>query len=71
MLGDITQAKNVYIYIVCGRTDMRKGIRGLAALVQQKYQMDPTGSSLFLFCGKSRSQLKALLWEPNRMASFC
>ena len=54
MLGDITQAKNVYI--VCGRTDMRKGIRGLAALVQQNYQMDPTDSSLFLFCGKSRSQ---------------
>ena len=52
-------------YIVCGRTDMRKGIRGLAALVQQNYQMDPTDSSLFLFCGKSRSQLKALLWEPD------
>ena len=63
MLGDITQAKNVYI--VCGRTDMRKGIRGLTALVQQNYQMDPTDSSLFLFCGKSRSQLKALLWEPD------
>ena len=63
MLGDITQAKNVYI--VCGRTDMRKGIRELAALVQQNYQMDPTDSSLFLFCGKSRSQLKALLWEPD------
>ena len=63
MLGDITQAKNVYI--VCGRTDMRKGIRGLSALVQQNYQMDPTDSSLFLFCGKSRSQLKALLWEPD------
>ena len=39
MLGDITQAKNVYN--VCGRTDMRKGIRGLTALVQQNYQMDP------------------------------
>lgn len=63
MLGDITQAKNVYN--VCGRTDMRKGIRGLTALVQQNYQMDPTDSSLFLFCGKSRSQLKALLWEPD------
>ena len=50
MLGDITQAKNVYN--VCGRTDMRKGIRGLTALVQQNYQMDPTDSSLFLFCGK-------------------
>ena len=44
---------------------MRKGIRGLAALVQQNYQMDPTDSSLFLFCGKSQSQLKALLWEPD------
>ena len=63
MLGDITQAKSVYI--VCGRTDMRKGIRGLSALVQQTYQMDPTDSSLFLFCGKSRSRLKALLWEPD------
>jgi transposase len=63
MLGDITQAKNVYI--VCGHTDMRKGIRGLAALVQQNYQMDPTDSRLFLFCGKSRSQLKALLSEPD------
>lgn len=52
-------------YIVCGRTDMRKGIRGLATLVQQNYQMDPTDSSLFLFCVKSRSQLKALLWEPD------
>ena len=51
-------------YIVCGRTDMRKGM-GLATLVQQNYQMDPTDSSLSLFCGKSRSQLKALLWEPD------
>ena len=38
---------------------------GLATLVQQNYQMDPTDSSLSLFCGKSRSQLKALLWEPD------
>ena len=38
---------------------------GLATLVLQNYQMDPSDSSLFLFCGKSRSQLKALLWEPE------
>ncbi len=31
---------------------MRKGIRGLATLVLQNYQMDPSDSSLFLFCGK-------------------
>ena len=63
MLGGITQAKNVYV--VCRCTDMRKGIRGLSALAQQNDQMDPADSSLFLFCGRSRSQLKALLWEPD------
>ncbi|RUS57090.1 transposase, partial [Kurthia sp. 3B1D] len=31
MKTDFTKVKN--IYIVCGRTDMRKGIDGLAALV--------------------------------------
>ena len=46
MLGDITRAKNVYI--VCGRTDMRKGIRGLAALVRQNYRLDPFGYLLYL-----------------------
>ena len=38
---------------------------GLATFVLQNYQMDPSDSSLFLFCGKSQSQLKALLWEPD------
>ena len=31
MLGDITQAKNVYV--VCGRTDKCNGIQGLSALL--------------------------------------
>ena len=37
MLKDLT-ADN--IYIVCGHTDMRKSIDGLAALVQQQFQLD-------------------------------
>ena len=32
-----------HIYIVCGHTDMRKSIDGLAAIIQQQYQLD-------LFC---------------------
>ena len=32
MIGDISVATNVYI--VCGRTDMRKSINGLCAIIQ-------------------------------------
>lgn len=63
MLGDLRQAEKVYI--VCGYTDMRRGIDGLAAIVQQNYQLNPYASSLFLFCGKRRDRLKALLWEED------
>ena len=38
MLGDITIAEN--IYIACGYTDMRKSIDGLAAIVQQQFNLD-------------------------------
>lgn len=63
MLGDITVAKN--IYIACGYTDMRKSIDGLAAVVQEKFHLDPFSSSLFLFCGKRRDRMKVLLWEGD------
>ena len=40
------------IYIVCGHTDIRKSIDGLAGIVQQKYNLDLFGNSAFLFCGR-------------------
>lgn len=63
MLGDITRAKD--IYIVCGYTDMRKSIDGLAVIVKESFGMDPFAASLFLFCGKRRDRMKALLWEGD------
>ena len=39
------------IVIACGRTDLRLGIDGLAAIVQEQFQMDPAEKNvLFLFC---------------------
>ena len=52
-----------HIYIVCGHTDMRKSIDGLAAIIQQQFQLDLFLSSAFLFCGRRRDRLKVLLWE--------
>lgn len=63
MLGDITVAKD--IYIACGYTDMRKSIDGLAAVIQQQFHLDPFANTLFLFCGRNRNRIKALLWEGD------
>ena len=63
MLGDITVAEN--ICIACGYTDMRKSIDGLAGIVQQQFQLDPFSNSLFLFYGRNRNKMKALLWEGD------
>ena len=46
MLGDITAADE--IYIVTGRTDMRKSIDGLCAIVEDQLHMDPRRSALYL-----------------------
>lgn len=63
MLGDISIAEE--IYIACGYTDMRKSIDGLAAIVQEQFQLNPFTKTLYLFCGKRRDRLKALLWEGD------
>ena len=63
MLTDFTGADRVYI--ACGYTDLRRGIDGLAAMVQQQFNLDPFANSLFLFCGRRRDRIKALYWEGN------
>lgn len=49
MLADISRVDA--IYIVCGRTDMRKQIDGLCAIIEEKLHMGKDDNALFLFCG--------------------
>ena len=63
MLNDFTGADK--IYIACGCTDLRKGIDGLARLVQQQFALDPFANTLFLFCGRRRDRIKGLYWEKD------
>ena len=63
MLGDISGLER--IYIVCGYTDMRKSIDGLCDVVEDQLKLDPASSALFLFCGRRRDRMKALLWEDD------
>ena len=46
-------------------TDMRKSVDGLAAIVQQNFQLDPFSNNLFIFCGRRHDRLKALLWRGD------
>lgn len=62
MIGQTSTDK---VYLACGSTDMRKSIDGLAAIIQQSFELDPFSTSLFVFCNKSRNKLKILQWEHN------
>lgn len=64
MLTEAYGAKK--IIIACGRTDLRKGIDGLAQLVGTKYDLNPFEKDvLFLFCGSRNDRIKGLLWEGD------
>ena len=60
MLAEAARVKR--IIIACGRTDLRKGIDGLAQLVGTKYDLNPFEKDiLFLFCGNRCDRIKGLL----------
>ena len=66
MKQDYTSVKN--IYIVCGKTDMRKGIDGLATLIQDSFELDPYSDSIFLFAGWSKDRYKCLYFDGDGFA---
>ena len=53
------------VYLACGSTDMRKSIDGLAAIVQQRFALNPFSPCLFVFCNKDKNKLKILQWDHN------
>ena len=67
MLADISNVDA--IYIVCGRTDMRKSIDGLCAIIQEQFSME-IDHSLYLFCGRKCDRIKAILKEPRHRGNI-
>lgn len=53
------------VYLACGKTDMRKSINGLAAIVEGSFQLDPFSGALFVFCNRSRDRVKILEWDSD------
>lgn len=63
MLVDYSRVQ--HIFIVCGRTDMRRGITGLAAIITDTYQLDLFDDAIFLFCGGKTDRFKALYFDQD------
>jgi transposase len=53
------------IYIAVEAIDMRKGFEGLHGLVRDQLGHDPLSGHLFLFTNKTKTRLKALVWDGS------
>jgi transposase len=56
---------SVRIYFATELVDMRNGIDGLQAVVEQVLKQDPFKGHLFVFVGKRRDKVKVLYWDQN------
>ena len=58
------------IWLAAGVTDMRRGMNGLAALVQITLAEDPFSGHVFVFRGRRGDLLKVLWWSGDGMCLF-
>ncbi len=52
-----------HVHLACGKTDLRRGIDGLVALIETELKLDPYSSSMFLFCGTKLDRIKVLIYD--------
>lgn len=61
---------SVKIHIAAGVTDMRKGMDGLAMLVEGVLKEDPFSGHLFAFRGRKAHLIKIVFWDGNGLCLF-
>lgn len=66
----LTISPAVRIYLATGTTDLRRSIDGLAALVRERFELDPTSGHLFLFRNRRGDRVKVLVWDAGGFAYF-
>lgn len=55
------------VYLACGKTDMRKSINGLTALVESGFMLDPFAGAVFVFCNRRHDRVKILEWDGTKV----
>ncbi len=60
----------VKVHLALGFTDMRKGMDGLATMVQETLKREPFSGHLFAFRGRRANIIKILFWDGNGLCLF-
>jgi transposase len=60
----ISVPSGVRVWLAVGRTDMRRGMNGLALQVQETLKRDPHGGDLYIFRGRNADLIK-ILWHDG------
>ncbi len=60
----------VRVHIALGVTDLRKGLNGLAMLVQEVLRQDPFSGHLFAFRGRKANLIKIVFWDGTGLCLF-
>lgn len=55
----------IKVHLAVGYTDMRKGLDGLAVLVEQLLAKDPFSGHMFVFRGRRADMIKVLFWDGS------
>lgn len=63
----ITSPSGARVWIAAGVTDMRKGMDGLAAIVQTALGERPFSGDVFVFRGRRGDLIKLLWWSGDGM----
>jgi transposase len=59
------------VYLHRAPVDFRKGMNGLAALVEQEMCVSPFASAYFVFANRRRDKVKLLFWQSNGFWLCC
>lgn len=59
----ISPSNTFKIYIANQPVDFRKGMDGLAAIVQNEFELDPFSGALFVFRSKRADRMKIVVWD--------
>jgi transposase len=55
------------VYVATRPVDFRKGMDGLALVVQERFGLDPFDGAAFVFRAKRADRIKVLIWDRTGM----